>query len=395
MTHWSDDLLASKGFCTRPFFHAYISQNGKAIVCCNNLDYVYGNVNESSFDYVMGKDNPRLTEFRQQFINSNELPDSCRLCKTKFGSAYKQQHIDRTKHLLRKFNSVEDLINNEKIYTYDIRFSNVCNLKCQYCGPNASSRIAAKFYNKGLRNTVLETISNDNSQEILSRFKNNINDIVEFYFAGGEPLIMKEHYDILDICLANNKTDIILSYSSNFTLLQTNKYNVLDYWSKFKNIRFNASIDAGWQQFEFIRDGGSWSDVEENFKKIQQMPHIKLTITPVPAFWNLVGFARVYKYLVENNLLTRQNHGFGGEIIDHDLLKPAVLPRHIKDRIIEIYNTDYKDYPELHVLLRHLEGDLTHLLPKTKRYVNDICQAKNVNFADIFPEIKDVFDNVK
>lgn len=395
MTHWSDDLLKTKGFCTRPFFHTYISQNGKALVCCNNLEHVYGNVNELSFDEVMSKNNSRVTEFRRQFINADELPDSCRLCKDDHGAIYKQQHIDRTKKLLKKFDTVEDLINNEKIYTYDVRFSNICNLQCHYCGPASSSRIAARYYNQGQHDRVLESISLNNSQQILDRFKSNINDVIEFYFAGGEPTVMKEHYDILDLCLESNRQDIVLSYNSNFTLLQNNKYNALDYWKKFRQVYINASIDAGWQQFEFIRDGGLWADVVENFKLIRQHRHIRVSVTPVIAFWNIISFPRAYIYLVENNLMNRMHRStFGAEILDHDFLKPAVLPRKIKDRVIEIYNTEYKKYPELRPLLRYLDEDLTNLLPKTKQYVDEICQRKRCNFVDLFPELKDVFDGV-
>lgn len=358
------------------------------------MEYVYGNINESSFDDVMGKNNPKLIEFRRQFINTKELPDSCKECKDPHRVFYKNSHIERTKHILNKFDSVEDLINNEKIYTYDVRFNNLCNLKCQYCNPQSSSRIAAEYYKRGQVKKVYLNIPDSNVQQILQRFEDSIDSVAEFYFAGGEPLIMKEHYDILDICLKHNQTDLLLNYNSNMTKLGFKNYSAVDYWKNFKNVVVHASIDAGWEQFEFIRDGGLWKNVEENLKALKSLPNLRLTTVPTVAFWNMISFPKVYRYLIENNLLTRQSNDFGGEIMMFEMLRPGVLPQHYKDYIRDLYNTEYRDYPELKVILRHLDHDLSHLLPQTKRHVEMMAKKKGCDFYNIFPEFKGIFDNV-
>lgn len=392
MAHWSDDLVNSPGFCTRPFFHTYVSQSGRANVCCNNLEHSYGDINETSFNDVMNKNNHNLIDFRRQFINTDKLPDSCRLCNTNAGNVYRQMHINKTKHLLRNFNSSEDLINNEEIYSYDVRFNNLCNLQCHYCEPHSSSRFAAKLYRMGKRSVVYETLPDNNINQILERFESSIDNVVEFYFAGGEPLIMKEHYDILDICLKHGRTDIILAYSSNLTVLETKKYNVLDYWSQFSNVKVNASIDAGWQQFEFIRDGAKWDSVVENCRNIRSYTNIVFRVAPVIAFWNIISFPKAYIYLVENDLLDRVPKFFGGEILGHNYLKPAVLPERFKNRVREIYATDYKDYPELHYMLEYLNEDSSDLLPQTKNHVGYLCKVKGQRFDEVFPELKGLFD---
>jgi MoaA/NifB/PqqE/SkfB family radical SAM enzyme len=393
MTHWTDELVKSPGFCTFPFFHTYISQNGKANVCCNNLEYVYGNINEPSYQEVMSKNNPKLTDFRRQFINSKELPDSCQACKTPAGDNYRRDHINKTKHILKKFNSAEELINNEQIYTYDVRFNNLCNLECLYCNPHASTRFSAKLRRWGKDVEIFQSISASNISQVLTKFENSIEDAVEFYFAGGEPLIMKEHYDILDICLKHGRTDIHLAYSTNLTVLETKKYNALDYLKQFNHVGLNASIDAGWEQFEFIRHGGKWDDILENIKKVRPYKgNIAFTIAPVIAFWNIISFPKVYIYLVENNLLNRMKDFYGGEVLGKPYLRPGVLPEKFKDRVREIYATEYKNYPEIHYPLKYLDEDLTHLLPETKKEVLYLCRMQNVNFNSVFPELKGLFD---
>lgn len=392
MENWYNELLKSPGFCTRPFFQTYISQSGRANVCCNNTEYNYGDIDETSFNEVMSKDNPRLTDFRRQFIGSNELPDSCRLCKNTVGDKYRRMHVDQTKHLLKNFKSIEELINNEKIYTYDVRFNNLCNLQCLYCAPHSSSRFAARLYNVGKEIQVYQALSETNTAQVLQRFEDSIDDVIEFYFAGGEPLIMKEHYDILDLCIKHDRTDIVLAYSSNLTILETKKYNALDYWSQFSDVKLNASIDAGWEQFEFIRDGAKWDTVVENCRKIKSYPNIVFQLSPVIAFWNIVGFAKAYVYLVGNGLLERVDKFIGNEILGHEYLRPGILPLKFKNRIRKIYDRDYKDYPELHFLLDYLNEDLSHLLPETIKYMHWRLRLKGADFDTLFPELKGLLD---
>lgn len=394
MAHWSDKLVYSPGFCTRPFFHLYVGQAGGTNVCCNNLEHSYGNINDSSFDQVYSKDNSKLVEFRKQFINSDKLPDSCRACNDPARANYKNDHIYRTKYFLKKFDTPEDLINTQEILSYDVRFNNLCNLMCVYCAPQASTRIAEKSYNDGKVSYIVESIDSKNLTQILDRFENSIKDVSEFYFAGGEPFIMKEHYDILDICIRHKKYDILLSYNSNLTKLGTKKYNLIEYWKNFRTIGLGASIDAGWEQFEFIRYGGKWNQIVENLRSIRSLPNVTVTITPTVAFWNMLHIPRVYKYLVENDLINRQTHDFGGEILRHEYLRPAVLPASYKDYLRELYDTEYKDYPELKLLLRHLDLDLSHLLPKTREHVERLAKKQNCNVYEVFPEFKDIFRDI-
>jgi hypothetical protein len=208
---------------------------------------------------------------------------------------------------------------------------------------------------------------------------------------------MKEHYDILDICLKHKRYDIILSYSTNLTNIGSAKYNLIEYWQQFKDVRAAASIDAGWEQIEFIREGTNWNQLVDNFRKIRHLPGVTVTVAPVMAMWNMLAFPKAYRYLVDNNLIKFQPAGsdMGGEILDHEYLKPGVLPQHIKDHIKNTYYTEYRDYPELQILLRYLDQDLTHLLPKTKRYIDRLCKQTNSNFELLFPELKGIFDNVQ
>ena len=82
---------------------------------------------------------------------------------------------------------------------WDIRFSNLCNLACRSCGTWFSSN----WYEDHKKLTgappnhakILKVGRNSNDiwDQMLEQFEH----VEQFYFAGGEPLIMEEHYRIL------------------------------------------------------------------------------------------------------------------------------------------------------------------------------------------------------
>ena len=86
--------------------------------------------------------------------------------------------------------------------------------------------------------------------------------VQEIYFAGGEPLVMEEHYRILNRLVEMNRAhEVTIKYNTNFTNLQYKKTNVLDLWLLFKKVEVGASLDAYGERAEYIRSGCNWDDI--------------------------------------------------------------------------------------------------------------------------------------
>jgi len=141
------NLLDRKGFCVLPFIHSCIFQNGNAQPCCMNHRQLLGNTKEQSLEEIYSSKNKKLTDFRKEFLGDS-LPKSCFKCtdmeNNYNGKSYRNISNNAFGYLLNRIDitSEEVLINNEKILLWDIRFSNLCNLKCIICRPEDSSRIA-------------------------------------------------------------------------------------------------------------------------------------------------------------------------------------------------------------------------------------------------------------
>ena len=238
----------SDHFCIMPWVHLHVSQNGRVSPCCNSNRYL-GNVQEHSIEEVWKND--EFEKIREQF--KNNIPDK------RCGHCY---NIERSgKPSLRQItnnkyqNKVEWVKQNtpHPIY-FDIRYSNICNFRCKTCWHGNSS---AWFEEGSKRNASEDRIIRafTNSFEELFEY---IDEVEEIYFAGGEPLIMEEHYQILEELEKRELFDIQLRYNTNFSVLDYKGKLVLDAWNKFSNVHVSASIDAAEQLGSEIREGFSW-----------------------------------------------------------------------------------------------------------------------------------------
>ena len=93
-----------------------------------------------------------------------------------------------------------------------------------------------------------------------------INDTLEIvYFAGGEPLIIPYHYEMLDYMIKNDYAkNIELRYNTNLSTLKYKSVDLLKNWSSFKNITLSPSIDMIGEQGEYHRYGSKWNDIINN-----------------------------------------------------------------------------------------------------------------------------------
>ena len=107
-------------------------------------------------------------------------------------------------------------------------------------------------------------------------------DVVEkVYFAGGEPLLMDEHWQILDMLDRNKRYSVVLTYNTNLSKLTYKNKNVIDYWEKWgHNIWLWPSIDEIDDRSELIRSGTDWKNVEDNLREVSKINiHIRPSIT--------------------------------------------------------------------------------------------------------------------
>ena len=390
--------------CMMPWIHMHIWPEGKVFPCCmSDSRKSFGNINDNSISEIINDEDYK--KLRKEMLNGIR-PEVCSRCYELEDNA---SNWSLRKNSLEYFwdetkvqkTHLDGTIDNFEMKYMDIRFSNLCNMKCRSCGPSLSSswyEDHKDLYGSLHHKKFLDVSDN---KDFITDLKNYLNDVEEVYFAGGEALITPQHYEVLDYWLDNNKTDIRIRYTTNFSVLKYKKAHVFDYWKKFKDIRVAASLDAMGSRAEYIRKGTVWNDIENNRKDmIKEFPNIQFDITPtISVFKHLIDF---HKDWYQKGLLGINN------IRINILTYPAEYSITIfddleKKKIIDMYNNYcewLKDNKADAGFINSIMGITSYLISKDdsnlkKEFINRthmIDQYRKENILETFDELRDWYE---
>jgi MoaA/NifB/PqqE/SkfB family radical SAM enzyme len=323
-TNTAPSTQPSKTFCILPWIHLNTWPNGNVYQCCIT-DYrnPCGNSRTHTFEQIWNNDYMR--ELRRDMLAGREH-QGCKRCYTledsglqSFRQSANQNFAHHTQPALE--HTLPDGTSTEfKLAYWDFRFSNLCNFKCRMCGNGLSS----SWYDDHveMQRQHGRTVSDprvihidDNSQQSINTYLDQFIDTVEeVYFAGGEPLIMPEHYYILDELVRRGRTDVRIRYNTNLSRIEYRGWQVLDYWSKFREVGVFASIDAVGARAEYIRSGTRWSTLRDNIQQIISMNPNCLGVNATVQMFNifalpelideLLGLGVAYHRILVSNIVT-------------------------------------------------------------------------------------------
>jgi organic radical activating enzyme len=192
-----------------------------------------------------------------------------------------------------------------RLHYWDVRFSNICQLKCRSCGSIFSSRWYdddVKLHGKPFRPRV--QYAGKTELDIWEQMQEHIPHLEQIYFAGGEPLIMEEHNRILKMLIETGNTGVRLIYNTNLTELKFKKESVLDLWKQFPQVCVAASLDDMGERAGIIRSGTVWAEVEQNIRDLKrECPHIDFMISPTLSVMNIWNFCEFHRYMVEQGFI--------------------------------------------------------------------------------------------
>jgi len=215
----------------------------------------------------------------------------------------------------------DEIINSDWRQDYnpkyvEVAFSNACNFKCSYCGPAYSTKWAEEIKAHG----GYPTLDNFNSNEWLVRenkvpiLQSEYNPYVEafwkwwpelyrdlhtFRITGGEPLLSKDTWGVLDYIIneENPNRDLKLAINSNLgapdNLIDRfiEKIKKIEDENRVKEFVIFTSTDTWGEQAEYIRNGLEFNRFWDNVNKIlENCPRVILTFM---ATYNALS---VFKY---------------------------------------------------------------------------------------------------
>lgn len=337
-------LTESKTFCMLPWMHMHAFPDGRAYACCL-ADYWHpmGDLRKNTMAEVWNQE-------AYQTMRTNMLADKpckeCTKCYEQEDNGFFSMRNDSNRNYGHLINEVEQTLpdgthTDFKIRYWDVRFSNLCNFSCRSCGPIFSSNWYndhVKLYNRkpdvlGRDMARVEYTAGD-EDSMIEQMLPHIPYLEQVYFAGGEPLIMKEHYFMLEQLIAAGKTDIRIQYNTNFSELRYKDKHVFEYWRQFKNVSVGASLDASGDRAELMRKGTNWQQTVNNRKRMMaEVPHVDFYISATVSALNVLHVLDFHREWTELGLI--QAKDFNVNICqDSNWYRVDIFPEKFKQEVI-------------------------------------------------------------
>lgn len=241
--------------------------------------------------------------------------------------------------------------------------SNLCNGTCVTCGPHLSSAWASLAG----QNPKYKTFD-------ISKLDINWGEIVSLSFVGGEPLLDKRNFSILEMLVEQGNTDCFISFVTNGSIELTK--HQLDLLSKFSKLNMCISIDGVGKSFEYMRYPLQWSKVLANLNLFKGI--CEVSVSCMISNLNIYYYSQFVNFFKENNLnyLCKQ-------ITAPDIFSPGNLPGRAKD-IIRGCNKDYANEVNSFLNTGIYNSEKYENL---KREVTRQDSLKGINIADYMPPV--------
>lgn len=391
----------SKNFCSIPWIHAATTTSGASRVCCLMSNHSSGGLTGHNFknNTIEEIHNSEFTrKIRKQFL-AGETPEECSTCWIKEASGGKSRRTFTNK-------IYKDIINYDKAkaatdadgYTsimpvyWDLRFGNLCNLKCVMCGPQSSSQWYkdwAHVYNtdefldsgKIIKFTDKDAYTWWDTENFWNQLNKNINNLSHIYLVGGEPTLIEQHYDFLQTLVDKDLSkNITLEYDTNITNVHE---RALEQWKNFKNIMLRVSIDDYGKQNDYIRFPSKWQSVSRNIDIIKErLPNTKIEISITWQILNSFTFLNLLDEFSEEYINIR--------ILSHpEFMDVKNISANAKTKLIELYTArnDVRLQPLINYLNSTLDYENYDNIIKLEDFLSSLDTQRNTNWNQTFPEL--------
>ena len=338
-------LTHSETFCMLPWMHMHAFPDGRVYPCCL-AEYFHpvGDLRKNTMREVWNQ--PKYKAMRVNMLADRPCVE-CTKCyeQERHGAFSMRNDANRNYgHMIKEVKQTQtDGTHDEfKIRYWDVRFSNLCNFRCRSCGPIFSSNWYndhVKLYNRkpDVLGRDMERVEyaagNEDSME--RQMVEHVPYLEQVYFAGGEPLIMKEHYTLLEKLIEAGKTDIRLQYNTNFSELAFKDKHVFEYWRHFKNVSVGASLDGMSAQAELIRKGADWLQTVDNRERMmKEVPHVDFYVSSTVSSMNVLHVLKFHKEWTRLGLIKAKDWNIN-LCQSPDWYRPDIFPTWFKEQ--EIY----------------------------------------------------------
>lgn len=331
----------------------------------------------------------------------------------------------------------------------EVDFDTTCNFKCSYCSPSYSTTWQQEIKQHGpyqLTHNTLHDLSWLKQNQVLPILQSEENPYIDafwewwpelikglkvFRITGGEPLLSKHTFRVLDYIIENPQPELELNINSNLGAPDeiinkfVEKMKIIQENNSVKSFKLYTSNEAHGKQAEYSRFGLNYDKWLKNCHRIlSEIPNSNLTIMAAFNIFSVTTFKRMMQDVVEmKHQYTEQPHRKHPVSLDIAYVRwpehlaawvlPAEFLSYIEDIVtygfLNLQQTNWRplcgkgffDYEmnRIERLYYTIREEINkpnrkkrNLLRKQfAEYVIEYDKRRGTNFLETFPEYKEFF----
>jgi len=368
-----------------------LHNSGRGYLCCHSRTYLKDSNGDDIYWHTHTLDDawasPTRQEIQQALEQGIEHPN-CDAC-------WDAEHAG----ILSRRQAINEMLPNlESGATpklLDLKLGNTCNLSCRWCWPEVSSKWMGEYYEvfEKQRGTGLTeykdrwrsiqlsyTEHNDTLWTDLKRYMGDT-EYIDIY--GGEPFLTKRLWEILEwSAAANHSKNQSLHINTNATIWNKNYIETL---KSFKHVQLDLSIDAIDKQFDYIRNGETWENVQVNldrFLELGKQENIDVAVCVTVGVFNIYYLDEILAYF------DRIGVGYFVNYVHMPEMQCVrFMPVEVKQAIEEKLDDSNRFVKDAIGFMNSPVDDNTKQWAEFLRSTQELDKIRNQSFKETFPEL--------
>ncbi len=390
------------------------------------------------------KDNPSAIhntnykkKLRKMMLN-NERPSECDYCwriEDLGKNHLSDRHIKSADYWAwDKLEEVANLPWDSDVYpTYlEVSFSNVCNFKCSYCMPEISSKWMEEIKQQGpykLSTTEIHDLNylkqsgkypykhsehNPYLEAFWEWFPEAYKHLKVFRITGGEPLMSKDTWKVLEFIKQNPKPDLEVAINSNLCVEDKFVDKLITYLNelegKIARIGVYTSLESTGAQAEYSRYGLDFEKWKSNMDKLLTNTNVRIVIMTTVNILSLPTTVNFIELIMDYRRRFNRSDALNRVPISFNFLRwPShldikILPREHKqeyydkimsyaDKVRELPGKNklyVEEYHQLKRLCDYMMSESKHsdiLLNDFSLFIKEYDRRRFLKFQDVFSEL--------
>ena len=384
----SKKYLTDKNFCPIPWTGFMYNFDGTVKNCIRNQNPI-GSLKDNSITEILQGEINLTTKHNMTY---NKPGPTCNVCydleKDTKGFDIISDRVFYLKELKDISFDTYKSIDTFNLSTIDIRWNNTCNFACVYCGPEFSSKWATELDIK------FDEVPQHRLQQMKQYIFDRADQLKHVYMAGGEPLLIKENLELLEL-LKQVNPNVNLRINTNLSKVDTRIFNLI---CTFPNVHWIVSVETIEAEYEYIRWGGSWQDFVDNLNVIKTLDH-KVSFNMLHFLLNYQSLFGCIRYL--RNLGFHDNSFIVGAMTTPEYLNIRHLPNTMLQSV-ESKLEDWINQKPGFLLENGLKNVLQYIKTPVEKNI-DYClgeiakmdQRRNINSRAVFTELYNLIEGNK